>query len=91
MLTIRTSHMAGATITLQGLAGIVKEKGIDWAKWHVFWADERVVKLTDPDSNYKLAMVRAFTPQHCCVLFVHQILIMEKGGSASHVWINQFW
>lgn len=29
---------------------------IDWANWHIFWVDERVVKKTDPDSNYKLAM-----------------------------------
>jgi len=28
---------------------------IDWSKWHVFWADERCVPLTDPDSNYRLA------------------------------------
>jgi len=27
---------------------------IDWSKWHVFWADERCVPLTDPDSNYRL-------------------------------------
>lgn len=29
---------------------------VDWSKWHIFWVDERVVKKTDPDSNYKLAM-----------------------------------
>ncbi|KAK8964423.1 hypothetical protein KSP40_PGU006986 [Platanthera guangdongensis] len=29
---------------------------IDWSKWHIFWVDERVVKKTDPDSNYKLAL-----------------------------------
>ncbi|KAL2611898.1 hypothetical protein R1flu_023590 [Riccia fluitans] len=29
---------------------------IDWSKWHVFWADERVVPLHHPDSNYKLAL-----------------------------------
>ncbi len=28
---------------------------IDWAAWHVFWADERCVPLTHPDSNYRLA------------------------------------
>lgn len=28
---------------------------IDWAKWHVFWLDERVVPKDHPDSNYKLA------------------------------------
>lgn len=28
---------------------------IDWAKWHVFWSDERKVPLDHPDSNYKAA------------------------------------
>lgn len=28
---------------------------IDWSSWRVFWADERCVPLTDPDSNYRLA------------------------------------
>ncbi|GAU35175.1 hypothetical protein TSUD_218090 [Trifolium subterraneum] len=28
---------------------------IEWAKWHVFWVDERVVPKDNPDSNYKLA------------------------------------
>jgi len=28
---------------------------IDWSGWHVFWADERCVPLTHPDSNYRLA------------------------------------
>ncbi|OVA04762.1 Glucosamine/galactosamine-6-phosphate isomerase [Macleaya cordata] len=28
---------------------------IDWAKWYVFWVDERVVPKDHPDSNYKLA------------------------------------
>ncbi|KAK1325249.1 hypothetical protein QJS10_CPA01g02495 [Acorus calamus] len=28
---------------------------IEWARWHVFWVDERVVKKDHPDSNYKLA------------------------------------
>ncbi|KAL3521695.1 hypothetical protein ACH5RR_019844 [Cinchona calisaya] len=28
---------------------------VDWSKWHVFWADERVVPKDHPDSNYLLA------------------------------------
>ncbi|KAI4368948.1 hypothetical protein MLD38_017447 [Melastoma candidum] len=28
---------------------------VDWAKWHVFWADERVVAKNHSDSNFKLA------------------------------------
>lgn len=30
-------------------------KTVDWARWHFFWADERVVSKNHPDSNYKLA------------------------------------
>ena len=28
---------------------------ITWSDWHVFWADERCVSLTSPESNYGLA------------------------------------
>lgn len=28
---------------------------VEWAKWHVFWVDERVVPKDHEDSNYKLA------------------------------------
>ncbi|PIN20331.1 6-phosphogluconolactonase [Handroanthus impetiginosus] len=30
-------------------------KTFDWAKWYIFWADERVVSKSHTDSNYKLA------------------------------------
>lgn len=30
-------------------------KTVDWAKWYIFWADERVVAKSHSDSNYKLA------------------------------------
>lgn len=30
-------------------------KSVDWAKWHIFWVDERVVPKDNVDSNYKLA------------------------------------
>ncbi|GFP87301.1 probable 6-phosphogluconolactonase 2 [Phtheirospermum japonicum] len=29
-------------------------KTVDWAKWYIFWADERVVAKSHGDSNYKL-------------------------------------
>ncbi|GAQ91586.1 6-phosphogluconolactonase [Klebsormidium nitens] len=49
-----TVVLSGGSL-VKGLSSLIGMKGIDWSKWHVFWADERVVKLTDPDSNYKLA------------------------------------
>ncbi|XP_077213983.1 putative 6-phosphogluconolactonase 1 [Tasmannia lanceolata] len=30
-------------------------KTVDWSKWHVFWAEEKVVAKKHPDSNYKQA------------------------------------
>lgn len=31
------------------------ERGIDWARTHVFWGDERCVPPDHPDSNYRMA------------------------------------
>jgi 6-phosphogluconolactonase len=39
---------------------------IQWAKWHVFWVDERVVPKDHQDSNYKLAF-DGFLSKVCCV------------------------
>ncbi|XP_059447831.1 probable 6-phosphogluconolactonase 1 isoform X2 [Corylus avellana] len=45
--------------SLVGLMGKLCEppynKTVDWAKWYIFWADERVVAKNHADSNYKLA------------------------------------
>ena len=30
-------------------------KTVDWTKWYILWADERVVAKNHADSNYKLA------------------------------------
>jgi len=35
------------------LGALANDPLMDWSKWHVFWADERLVPLTDSDSNYK--------------------------------------
>ncbi|KAK4684990.1 6-phosphogluconolactonase, partial [Tremellales sp. Uapishka_1] len=56
------------TIALSGgslpnnLTPLVDMKDIQWDKWEVFFADERLVSLDDPDSNY-YACAKAFLNQ----------------------------
>ncbi|EEF50731.1 6-phosphogluconolactonase, putative [Ricinus communis] len=46
----------GSLIGLMGkLCEAPYNKTVDWAKWYIFWADERVVAKNHTDSNYKLA------------------------------------
>lgn len=46
----------GSLISLLGkLCEAPYSKTVDWAKWYIFWADERVVSKSHVDSNYKLA------------------------------------
>ncbi|XP_010527978.1 PREDICTED: probable 6-phosphogluconolactonase 1 isoform X2 [Tarenaya hassleriana] len=46
----------GSLISLMGkLCEPPYNKTVDWAKWYIFWADERVVAKNHVDSNYKLA------------------------------------
>ncbi|KAJ4915683.1 putative 6-phosphogluconolactonase 1 [Raphanus sativus] len=62
----------GSLISLMGkLIEPPYNKIVDWAKWYVFWAEERAVAKTHDDSNYKLAKdnllskVNVF-PRHIC-------------------------
>ncbi|KAJ7953931.1 putative 6-phosphogluconolactonase [Quillaja saponaria] len=46
----------GSLIGLMGkLCEAPYNKTVDWGKWYIFWADERVVAKKHVDSNYKLA------------------------------------
>lgn len=46
----------GSLIGLMGkLCEAPYNKTVDWAKWYIFWADERVVAKNHGDSNYKRA------------------------------------
>ncbi|KAL5987894.1 putative 6-phosphogluconolactonase 1 [Asimina triloba] len=46
----------GSLISLLGkLCEAPYNKTADWAKWHIFWVDERVVAKNHADSNYKQA------------------------------------
>ncbi|KAI3733773.1 hypothetical protein L6452_13229 [Arctium lappa] len=40
---------------MRNLCGAPYNKTVDWSKWYIFWADERVVAKNHVDSNYKLA------------------------------------
>ncbi|KAL8161443.1 hypothetical protein V2J09_012932 [Rumex salicifolius] len=46
---------------------------IDWAKWCVYWADERVVAKTHVDSNYRLAKECLFSKVPIIPSHVHSI------------------
>ncbi|XP_050373105.1 probable 6-phosphogluconolactonase 1 [Argentina anserina] len=48
-------------------------KTVDWAKWYIFWADERVVAKNHVDSNYKLAKDQFFSKVPIIPSHVHSI------------------
>ncbi|KAG6469935.1 probable 6-phosphogluconolactonase 4, chloroplastic [Zingiber officinale] len=52
-----TAVLSGGTLieTLRKLTEPPYLESVDWAKWHIFWVDERVVPKDHKDSNYKLA------------------------------------
>nr|WAS27903.1 bHLH13 [Lonicera caerulea] len=49
-----TVVLSGGTL-IDTLRKLVEKRDVDWSKWIIFFLDERVVPLTVPDSNYKLA------------------------------------
>ncbi|HEV2695378.1 MAG TPA: 6-phosphogluconolactonase [Verrucomicrobiae bacterium] len=60
-----TVALSGGRITQKFYASVVeqnKARKISFANVHFFWADERCVPPTDPDSNFKLADDLLFTP-----------------------------
>ncbi|XP_061991320.1 probable 6-phosphogluconolactonase 1 isoform X2 [Rosa rugosa] len=63
--------------SLIGLMGKLCEapfnKTVDWAKWYIFWADERVVAKNHVDSNYKLAKDRFLSKVPIIPSHVHSI------------------
>ncbi|KAL0299728.1 UNVERIFIED_CONTAM: putative 6-phosphogluconolactonase 4, chloroplastic [Sesamum radiatum] len=49
--------LSGGTLiqTLRKLTECPYKETVNWSKWLIFWVDERVVPLNNPDSNYLLA------------------------------------
>ncbi|MBE7474072.1 MAG: hypothetical protein DPW09_30125 [Anaerolineae bacterium] len=54
-----TVALSGGSLP-QLLGSALVKQATDWSAWHVFWADERCVPLTHPDSNYVLAQQHLF-------------------------------
>ena len=57
--------LSGGRITQKFFAGTVtqaKARGVSFANCHFFWADERCLPPTDPESNFKIANDLLFTP-----------------------------
>ena len=44
--------LSGGSLPKLLAAGLVGDESVEWSKWHVFFADERIVPLDDKDSNY---------------------------------------
>ncbi|HEX5399340.1 MAG TPA: 6-phosphogluconolactonase [Verrucomicrobiae bacterium] len=68
--------LSGGRITKNFFAFTVeqtRERGISFAHVHFFWADERCVPPTDPESNFKLASDLLFTPLKVAAGQVHRI------------------
>ncbi|CAN6727504.1 unnamed protein product [Malus baccata var. baccata] len=64
----------GSLIGLMGkLCEAPYNKTVDWAKWYIFWADERVVAKSHVDSNYKLAKDRFLSKVPIIPSHVHSI------------------
>ncbi|KAL0321596.1 UNVERIFIED_CONTAM: putative 6-phosphogluconolactonase 4, chloroplastic [Sesamum calycinum] len=48
--------LSGGTLINSVLTESPLQETMDWSKWLIFWVDERVVPLDDPQSNYLLAL-----------------------------------
>ncbi|KAL0304461.1 UNVERIFIED_CONTAM: putative 6-phosphogluconolactonase 4, chloroplastic [Sesamum radiatum] len=53
-----TVVLSGGTLvhTLRKLTQSPLKETMNWSKWLIFWVDERVVPLDNPESNYHLAL-----------------------------------
>lgn len=63
-----TLVLSGGSL-VDAVGGVAQEEGIDVAKWHVFWADERCVPASHTDSNVGAARA-AFLDKVGCLFVV---------------------
>jgi 6-phosphogluconolactonase len=60
------------------LSGLIGNPAVKWDKWHVFYADERVVRLDHPDSNHNLCMTELFSKVPIPEANIHTIDVPES-------------
>lgn len=68
--------LSGGRITQKFFAATVEQgraRGVDFGNVHFFWADERCVPPTDPDSNYKMAQELLFAPLKISEKNIHRL------------------
>ncbi len=68
--------LSGGRITQKFFAATVeqaRQRAVSFARVHFFWADERCVPPTDPESNFKLASELLFAPLNISANQYHRI------------------
>jgi 6-phosphogluconolactonase len=68
--------LSGGRITQKFFAATVeqaKARAVSFERVHFFWADERCVPPTDPESNFKLASEFLFAPLKISANQIHRI------------------
>jgi 6-phosphogluconolactonase len=68
--------LSGGRITQKFFADIVEQNAarkISFAQVHFFWADERCVPPTDPESNFKMAQELLFAPLKIAENQIHRL------------------
>jgi len=78
IFTVALSGGSLVKMIAPGLLEHSKKGRVKWPAWNVFWADERCVPLTSPDSNYALAQEHLF--RHVPLLETNIYAVAEERG-----------
>jgi 6-phosphogluconolactonase len=68
-----TLAVSGGSVATTFFPGWAADPIVDWATTDLFWADERAVAPTAPDSNYGLARSLWLDPAHAPAARVHRM------------------
>jgi 6-phosphogluconolactonase len=54
--------LAGGSTPRAAYTALAEGENLNWARWQIFWSDERCVGPTSPDSNYRMAKEALLDP-----------------------------